>query len=411
MRLVLNDGVITPHFKYLLEDNEHFSILLLGSAASGKSYFSFQRAIIRCLQDKRKYLILRKYAVDVRRSCFEDVKAILSKWQIADKVKINASMMIISFPNGSEMLFTGCDDVEKLKSIPNITDAIFEEASEFSPNDYDQVKIRLRGKGKLKNQIVLQSNPISKVNWIYKRFFENGNMEPNCVIDRSTYKDNPHVNQETIDSLESYKESNPAFYTVYALGEFGSLSQLVYNNWTIQEVPLDDLRRNKRLIACAGLDWGYSFDETAIIEMLADQEKKRLYIINEYYQKGVINSEIAEQITNMGLAKSQIIADSAEPKSIEELKRFGIRRIKPCMKGPGSIKAGIAKVKEYEIIVEPWCVNVINEFRNYSYRKDRSTGEYIDDPEDSFNHLMDAMRYGIQCVDSNQLKTLPRNAL
>lgn len=412
MKLVLEEGVIVPHFRYLLDDNEHYIILLLGSASSGKSYFSFQRAIIRCIQDKRKYLILRKYSTDVRRSCFEDVKSILNKWQLAAKVKINVSTMQITFPNGSEMLFSGCDDVEKLKSIPNVTDAIFEEASEFSPYDFDQIKIRLRGKGKLKNQIVLQTNPISKVNWIYKRFFMEGNQEQNSVVDRSTYKDNPHTNQETIDSLESYKTTNPAYYTVYALGEFGSLSQLVYTNWKIKNLNIEELRQNKSLILCVGLDWGFSFDETAIIEILADNENKKLYVINEFYQKGMINSEIANQLEKMGLAKATIIADSAEPKSIEELKREGIRRIKPCMKGKGSIKAGIAKVKEYEIFVAPWCLETINELQNYSYKKDRATGEYIDEPEDAFNHLMDAMRYSIQCADtSNRLRTLPKNTL
>ncbi len=164
MRLVLREGVITPHFRPLLSDNEHFLILLLGGASSGKSYFSFQRAIIRCCQDKRKYLVLRKHATDVRRSCWEDVKSILSSWKILDRVKVNSTLMTMEFPNGSIIMFTGCDDPEKLKSIPNITDAIFEEASEFSPTDLDVVKVRLRGKGQLRNQIILQTNPISKAN-------------------------------------------------------------------------------------------------------------------------------------------------------------------------------------------------------------------------------------------------------
>lgn len=170
--------------------------------------------------------------------------------------------------------------------------------------------------------------------------------------------------------------------------------------------------KRKSVVHAVGLDWGFSFDETAIIQMLVDTETMEIFVVNEYYQKGVINSEIAEQLKNMGLAKSLIMADSAEPKSIEELKRFGIRRIEPCMKGPGSIKAGINKIKEYNIIVDNSCKNTINELQNYSYKKNRSTGEYIDEPEDSFNHLMDSMRYAIQCVDKNpRLKTISKNLL
>lgn len=146
--------------------------------------------------------------------------------------------------------------------------------------------------------------------------------------------------------------------------------------------------------------------------MLVDEKNKKLYIINEFYQTGMINSEIAAQLTSMGLNKSTIIADSAEPKSIEELKRLGIRRIKPAMKGAGSIKAGINKVKEFEIIVDENCPHTIEELSNYSYKKDKKTGEYVDEPEDRFNHLMDSMRYGIQCIDTNcRLQTLPKGTL
>lgn len=410
MDINISRKVFNPHFLPLLEDT-HFVVLLLGGASSGKSYFSFQRAVYRCLLDCRKYIILRKHAVDVRRSCFEDVKTILSKWNLLPLVTINTSLMTIKFPNGSLMLFSGCDDVEKLKSIPNITDAIFEEASEFSPTDFDQLKIRLRGKGKLKNQIILQSNPVSKANWLYLRFFEKGCQEDDCLIDRSTYHDNPFCNQETINALERYKETNPAYYTVYCLGEFGSLSRLVYTNWHPEQLDTQSLLESGYQL-CVGLDWGYTADATAIAVMLADEENKKLYIINEFYQTGMLNDAIANQLTYMGLSKSLIIADSAEPKSIDELKKNGIRRIKPSTKGPGSINTGIAKLQEYEMIVDEHCVNFITELQNYSYKKDKSTGEYVNEPIDAYNHAIDALRYSLQCVDARHpLRTLPKYTL
>ena len=125
-----------------------------------------------------------------------------------------------------------------------------------------------------------------------------------------------------------------------------------------------------------------------------------------------ISSPEQDALEYMGLSKSLIIADSAEPKSIDELKRNGIRRIKASTKGQGSINAGIAKLQEYEIIVDSHCENFITELQNYSYKKDRATGEYVNEPEDRFNHLMDAARYGIQCLNAkHQLKTLPRGTL
>lgn len=411
MNITISKSVFSSHFLPLLEDDEHFILFLLGGGASGKSYFSFQRAIYRCLIDKRKYLILRKNAVDVRRSCFEDVKSILSKWGLLDLVTINSSLMTVTFQTGSVMMFSGCDEAEKLKSIPNITDIVFEEASQFSPEDFDSLKMRLRGKGRLKNQIVLQSNPVSKANWLYHRFFEHGCTEDDCLIDRSTYKDNPFCNQETIDALERYKTTNPAFYTIYCLGEFGSLSRLVYTNWKIEDLDTQDLlTRGYQL--CVGLDWGYTADATAVAVMLADEKNKKLYVINELYQTGLLNDAIADRLKMMGLAKSQIIADSAEPKSIDELKKNGIARIKPSMKGQGSISAGIAKLQEFEIIVDGHCTNFITELQNYSYKKDKATGEYTNEPVDEFNHLMDAARYGIQCLNSrSHLKSLPKYSL
>lgn len=411
MNISISRKVFNPHFLPILEDDEHFIILLLGGASSGKSYFSFQRAVYRCLVDKRKYLILRKHAVDVRRSCFEDVRSILSKWGIFSLVTINSSLMTVTFPNGSVMLFSGCDEVEKLKSIPDISDIIFEEASEFSATDYDALKMRLRGKGKLKNQIVLQSNPVSKANWLFLRFFDGGCDEESCLIDRSTYQDNPFCNQETIDSLLAYRETNPYYYRVYCLGEFGSVSRQVLTNWHSEDLDIGELRKMgyEHLV---GMDFGFVNDATAIVDSLLDEDNKRIYVLREFYRTGLLNDEIAAQLKRMGLEKSTIIADSAEQKSIEEIRRAGIRRIKPSTKGQGSVLQGIQKLQQYEIVVDSSCLNLIEELENYSWKRDKATGEYINEPMDEYNHAIDALRYSLQCADARgHLKSLPRYTL
>ena len=394
-----------------MENNEHDILLLVGGGASGKSYFSFQRAIIRAIKDKRKYLVVRKSATDLRRSCWVDLQNTIKQFKITGLCKINMTNMTIELPNGSSFLCMGIDDFEKVKSIPDITDCIIEEASEITFDDFSQLKMRLRGKGNLRNQIVLMTNPISKVNWIYKHFFENGCKEPNCLINRSTYKDNKFVNETTVRALESYKTTNPMFYRVYCLGEFGSISKQVFTNYHSEELDIDALRK-QGLQHLVGLDFGFVNDPTAIIDCLLDEPHKRIYVLREFYKTGLLNSDIANQLQLMGLSKSLIIADSAEQKSIEEIKRAGISRIKPSIKGKGSVLQGIQKLQQYELVVDSSCFNLLEELENYSWKKDKASGEYINEPIDEYNHAIDALRYSLQCIDArHQLRTIPKYSL
>lgn len=411
MRLTIRKSAFNDCFYPLLEDNEHDTLLLVGGGGSGKSYFSFQRAVIRALQDIRKYIVIRKSGVDLQRSCWEDLTRTLKQFGIYELCKVNKSLMTVELPNGSVFLCTGLDNDEKIKSIPGLTDAIIEEASELTFDDYSQIKMRLRGNGKLRNQVVLMTNPISKVNWVYKHFFEHGCKEENCVINQSTYHDNRFVNESTVKALESYKDTNPMFYRVYCLGEFGSLSKQVFTNYRTEELDLEELR-HKGLQHLVGLDFGYVNDETAIVESLLDEENKRIYVIREFYQTGLLNNEIAAQLRLMELTKSTIIADSSEMKSIEEIRRSGIPHIKPAAKGQGSILQGIQKLQQYELIVDSSCVCLLEELENYSYKKDKSTGEYLNEPIDRYNHAIDALRYSLQCVQQRgTLKALPKYSL
>lgn len=410
IKLKINPNIFNSHFLPLLNNNTNDILLLLGGGASGKSYFSFQRAIIRCLMEKRKYLVTRKSAVDLVRSCWADILNGLDFFRIKNLVTINSSLKKVEFPNGSIILCMGLDDEQKVKSIPDITDIIIEECSEINLDTFSQLKQRLRGKGdKLHNQMVLQCNPVSKANWVYKHFFKDGCKEDNCLIHRSTYKDNKFLNQSTIKALEDYKKTNPYFYRVYSLGEWGTLSKQIFTNYRVESLNLDKLRV-EGYTHLVGIDFGFVNDATTIIQSLLDEENKRLYIYNEFYKTGLLNNEIAAQLKLLGLEKSTIIADSAEQKSIEEIKREGIRRIAPAQKGKGSIIQGIQKLQQYEIIIDSTCAHTIEEFEAYSWKKDRATGEYINEPIDEYNHCIDALRYSLQGAKA-KLKTLPSNLL
>ena len=200
---------------------------------------------------------------------------------------------------------------------------------------------------------------------MFKHFFAEGCKENNCLVHRSTYKDNKFLNSATIEALENYKTTNPYFYRIYCLGEWGSISKQVFTNYKVEELDLNELRE-KHLPQLVGLDFGYVNDPTAIICSLLDEENKIIYIYNEFYQTGLLNNEIANQLKIMGLEKSIIIADSAEQKSIEEIKREGIRRIQPAVKGKDSINQGIQRLQQYQLVVDSSCFNIIEELENYS---------------------------------------------
>ena len=385
----------------LIDNRENRYEVYYGGAGSGKSVFVAQKIIYRACKETCKILVIRKYATTLKDSVFDLVISILKKWQIYSYCKVNLSTYTIVLPNGSIILFKGLDDPEKIKSINGLDSIIWcEEATELSEEEFTQLDLRLRDGKNL--QIISTFNPVSKANWVYKKWFA-----PEAVINESTfilkttYKDNRFLPEEYIKALEEKQITNPTYYRIYALGEFCSLDKLVYTNWNIG-APIS----TEGMKLAIGLDFGFSVDTTALTVSYIDTEKKQLFVTDCWGAKGKTNDEIANVIKAKGLSKSLIIADSAEPKSIEELKRAGIQRIRASVKGPDSIIHGINILQQYHIFVDINCTEVITELQNYSWKKDRKTGEYINEPVDEFNHFLDSLRYSMQCVDTHRLKTM-----
>lgn len=376
-----------------------------GGAGSGKSHYIFQKLIIKGLKQQRKILVIRKVARTLKDSCFQMTLDTLSKFKILPLCKINYSTFTIELPNGTQFLYKGLDDSEKIKSIAGITDIIIEEATEITLDEFTQLDLRLRAK-KENLQIYLMFNPVSKVNWCYKYWFEGGT-PANTAILKTTYKDNRFLPIDYVNALERLKETNYTYWNIYANGEFCSLDKLVYTNWRIcaDEPP-------STLPLLIGIDFGYINDASAMIVSRIDEDNKKIYIIDEMYQHGLLNDAIANEIKYRGYAKEIIIADSAEQKSIAEIKREGIPRIRAAVKGQGSILQGIQKLQQYELLVNPACTNTIVELQNYSWQKEKISGEYINKPQDSFNHCLDALRYSLQCVENKtRLTAISKGAL
>lgn len=412
MRLRVHKNIFLPAYQNDLEDYSKRVLILYGGAGSGKSFYASQKLVYKALKDKRKVLVLRKVNRTTKNSTFQLLLDTLTQFGIVKQCNVNRTDFTITLPNGSQFLCMGLDDPEKIKSITGLTDAWLEEATEFTLDDFSQINLRIRDPVAKNQQLILSFNPVSKANWCYLQFFSDNpgllEFRKTVKIIHTNYLDNIFLPQDYINTLQLLKQTNEVYYKIYCLGEFGSLDKLVYNNWQSMEFNPEEIKGE---LMC-GLDFGYTNDPTAFIASYLVEKEGRIYIFKEWGDTGYLNDEIADQIKEMGFAKSLIMADSAEEKSIAEIKKQGIQRIKPCAKGKGSILQGIQKVQQYELIVHPNCKKVIEELENYSWKKDKQTNEYINEPVDSFNHWMDALRYSLQCLDARtQLRSMPKDLL
>lgn len=384
-----------------LQDYSKFIEVWYGGASSGKSHGVVQKVVLKSLLNwryPRKVLWLRKVDRTLKDSIFADVLDCLSRWQLLALCKVNNSDRTITLPNKAVFLFKGMDDPEKIKSIKGLSDVVMEEASEFTLDDFTQLTLRLREPKHKKRQLFVMFNPVSKVNWTYKQWFD-----PQAEIDttrvavhHSTYKDNRFLDEENIRTIENLKKTNPAYYKIYTLGEFATLDKLVFPVFQKQRLHATDL---VDIPSYFGLDFGFVNDPSAFIHVKVDQKNKRLYVLEEYTKKGLLNNEIARVIKQMGYSKEVITADAAEQKSIAELKRDGIARVRPAKKGPDSVIQGISFLQQYQLVIDDRCVKLIEELENYTYQKDRKTNEYINKPVDSYNHCIDAIRYAVEEIN------------
>lgn len=372
-----------------IADYSHRVEVYYGGAGSGKSYGATQKIYLKALKYKRKVLVIRKIQRTIKDSIWSLLITHLHSSGLYEACRVNRSDFEIELPNGSIFVFKGLDDPEKIKSIDGITDIVIEEATELTEDDFTQLNLRLRANADYL-QIYLMFNPISKKNWVYDYFFVR-ELPDNIKVVKTTYLDNRFLAKEYTDELERLKDRNPAYYRIYCLGEFATLDKLVFPTYKTKIISEEDIKGLKRWI---GLDFGYINDPSAIVWGFIDTAKKKIYVSGEYVKRGMRNDEIADTIIDLGLHKDKSYGDSAEPKSIDEIKSKGVN-IEPTVKGKDSVIHGIQWIQQYELIVDERCFKVIEELDNYTWQKDKKTGEYINEPVDTFNHTIDAIRYGL----------------
>lgn len=297
--------------------------------------------------------------------------------------------------SGSEIIFKGIhtssgDQTANLKSLQGITTWVLDEAEELTDEaKFEKIDLSVRVKG-IHNRVILILNPTTKEHWIYQRFFESKGVEPgftgtvgDVTYIHTTYLDNlDNLDSSFLNIIEQMKVENPSKFEHQILGGWLSKAEgVVFNNWTVGEF-------NNDLPYLFGQDFGFSIDPTALVQVAIDKNHKKIYLREMYYKPKLVTSEIAE-LNKQYANNTLIIADSAEPRLIEELAARGIN-IKPTEKGQGSVSAGIALMQDYQIVVSPDSLNIAKELNNYAW-SDKKSGV----PIDAWNHAIDAARYCI----------------
>lgn len=375
-----------------------------GSRASKKS----KTTALWFIYNMMKYpaanlLVIRKTFRTLKDSCFTELRWAVKRLHVEHLWSFRTSPLEAEYmPTGQKIYFRGLDDPLKVTSVTVETGSLcwmwIEEAFEvMNEDDFNILDESIRGEvhDGLFKQITLTFNPWNEHHWIKKRFFDA--TDPDILAMTTNYMCNEWLDASDRKVFEDMKVRNPRRYAVAGLGDWGIVDGLIYENWKEEEFDFrsdEFLREHQDLTSVFGLDFGYTNDPSALFCGLIDLQKKQLFVFDEMYEKGLSNRRISEEITRMGYAKEHVTADSAEPKSIDELKWLGLK-VKPAKKGKDSIMNGIQWIQDLEIIIHPRCVNFLTEISNYTWAEDKF-GTKLNAPIDDFNHLMDAMRYALE---------------
>ena len=358
-------------------------------------------------------LVVRRIFNTLRDSCFADLKWASYRLGVQDLWKFNVSPLEATYlPTGQKILFRGLDNPMSITSITVekgvLCWAWFEEAYQINnEDDFNKVDMSIRGQlpeGYFK-RLMITFNPWNENHWLKSRFFDESN--DNVLAMTTNYMCNEWLGEDDIKLFDNMRINNPRRYSIEGLGEWGISEGLIYDNWSVEDFCEEDIANNPNVISTYGLDWGYTNDPTAFISLLVDKDNSVIYVCDEHYEKGMTNEKIAEVLKYKGYAKCHIIADSAEPKSIDRLRTLGIRNIKSAKKGKDSIINGISNIQNYKIIVHSKCTNMIVELSNYAW--DTKDGKSINKPIDDFNHLMDAFRYAMEVTVRRKNKATIHN--
>ena len=347
-------------------------------------------------------LVIRRVFNTHKDSTYTQLKWASNILKVSHLWKFSKSPLEATYiPTGQKILFRGLDDPMSITSITvehgHLCWCWFEEAFQImNEDDFNKVDMSIRGelpKGYFK-QITLSFNPWSEKHWLKKRFFDVKDEDVLAIT--TNYTCNEFLGEDDKKLFEKMKINNPRRYNIEGLGNWGIAEGLVYSNFEELDFNVEDIKKRPNVKSAFGLDFGYTNDPTAFIASLIDLDNMEIFIFDEHYQKAMSNKDIANMIKYKGYSKERIIGDSSEPKSIDDIKRQGIYRLKGARKGKDSILNGIQYIQDFKIYVHPKCENTLIELSNYVW--DTKEGNVINKPIDDYNHLMDALRYSLEDI-------------
>lgn len=401
------------------------NVVIKGSKGSGKSKW----AALWIIYNMMKYrdlmpstLVVRKFKESIKDSIYAELKWAINQFHVESLWKCNISPMEMVFlPTGQKILFRGMDNPLKVASISvekgSLCWVLWEEASQITnEEDFNTINMSIRGKlpPGLWKRVMIIFNPWSEKHWLKARFFDNP--DPDTLALTTTYKNNPFLSEENLKEYEDLRIRSPRAARVICDGDWGIAGGLVFEDWEEADFDINVIRATyPGLRFSYGLDFGFVNDPTAFVAIAVDELSRQIWIFDEMYEYGWDNLKIARKLTRMGYADKVIVCDSAEQKSIYELKRgyqtpayddngdplmdvdghqltdtWILPNAEMAMKGPDSVRNGIRDLQSYHIIIHRTkCKNAIIEFNNYAFEEDKD-GNLTDKPMDVFNHCLAA---------------------
>lgn len=351
-----------------------------GGTSAGKTISILQILIDKAQSDKNPTLtsVISESFPHLRRGAMRDFLSIMQQHNYFDDARWSKTDYTYTFETGSKLEFFSADQPGKVRG-PRRDRLYINEANNIPFEAFDQLEVRT------KHEVWLDWNPTSEF-WYYTEVADK--REHDFIT--LTYKDNEGLDQQIIEAIEARKH-NKAWWAVYGLGQLGEVEGKIYKDWQI----IDDVPHEARLVR-RGLDFGYSADPAALVDVYYYNGG---YIIDQQlYRTGMRNQPIADFILNLPEPQTLVIADSAEPKSIDDLTLAGIV-VQGAEKGPDSIRRGISHVQDQRISVTKRSIDLIKEYRNYMWAFDRD-GKQLTVPDKSADHALDAVRYALESLDA-----------
>ena len=385
---------LNEKYKALFQNDTRFFIVT-GGRGSSKSFGIGTFSTLLSYEARHKILFTRQTMTSAHLSIIPEFQEKLDLFDVNAHFEINKSV-IQNKLSKSEIIFKGLktssgDQTANLKSLQGVSTWILDEAEELvDENVFDKINLSLRTKG-VQNRVILILNPTTKEHWIYKRFFQQAGVEEtfngikgDVTYIHTTYKDNiKHLDDSFLNEVEHIRLTNPKKYDTVILGGWLSKAEgVVFSNWKYGAFNPDGLQ------VTYGQDYGFSIDPSTLVGVAIDKKRKIIYVKEHLYKPKLTTTQIA-YINLEVCKKSLIVADSAEPRLIDELRRLGCN-IVPVEKGPGSISLGIALLQDYQIVVDNDSTNIGKELNNYVYA-DKGSKLFVD----NFNHAIDSIRYNV----------------